>query len=398
LQYEYDVAGRRTTTAGTFARTGLPNPLTSASYNANNQVTQWGAPALSYDANGNLTSDGVNTYTWNARNVLASIAGGTSATFQYDPFGRRVSKSIGGSAQSYLYDGLNIVQELNGSNPTANLVNAGLDEIVARTYSGVTSYFLADILGNTIALTDTAGAVQTQYSYEPFGQTIATGASNTNQRQFTGRESDGTGLYFYRARYYNPVLERFISEDPIGIAGGINLYGYVGNDPSNFTDPFGLNPSPGRSGKSDCTAGGQFVCDCKGNRVGLGNPPGTDVPLGDDPVFFAAGFVAAGLTAAGAAEADEPFVPDKAWTKDAPRHVEPGTKTLEHTKYNPKTGEWEKSTVHYDGYGRQVGRTDYTNHGRSWDHPSPHYHTTEYGPGRSFGQESSPIPGEFCRR
>ena len=133
MQYEYDVAGRRTTTAGTFARTGLPNPLTSASYNANNQVTQWGATALSYDANGNLTSDGVNTYTWNARNVLASMAGGTSATFQYDSFGRRVTKSVGGSAQSYLYDGLNIVQELNGSNPTANLVNAGLDEIVART-------------------------------------------------------------------------------------------------------------------------------------------------------------------------------------------------------------------------------------------------------------------------
>src|SRR5207249_3969718 len=240
LQYEYDVAGRRTTTAGSFARTGLPNPLTSASYNANNQVTQSGATALSYDANGNLTSDGGNTYTWNARNVLASIAGGTSATFQYDPFGRRVTKSVGGSAQSYLYDGLNIVQELNGSNPTANLVNAGLDEIVGRTYSGVTSHFLADVLGNTIALTNTAGAVQTQYSYEPFGQTTATGASNTNQRQFTGRETDGTGLYFYRARYYNPTLQRFISEDPLEFGGGdTNLYAYVLNDPVLFRDPSG---------------------------------------------------------------------------------------------------------------------------------------------------------------
>src|SRR2546427_8078831 len=99
---------------------------------------------------------------------------------------------------------------------------------------------MADGLGNTMALVDGTG--QTQYTYEAFGQTTTTGSGSTNQRQYTGRENDGTGLYFYRARYYNPVIGRFISEDPLGLGGGdINFYATVGNDPINLSDPFGLD-------------------------------------------------------------------------------------------------------------------------------------------------------------
>src|SRR5687768_13807633 len=75
----------------------------------------------------------------------------------------------------------------------------------------------------------------------PFGATAVTGEASANSVAFTGRESDGTGLYYYRARYYNPTLGRFISEDPIGFAGGdANLYAYVGNDPISYKDPSGL--------------------------------------------------------------------------------------------------------------------------------------------------------------
>jgi RHS repeat-associated protein len=82
--------------------------------------------------------------------------------------------------------------------------------------------------------------VQTEYAYEPFGNMAATGESNTNPFEFTGRESDGTGLYYYRARYYHPGLQRFISEDPIGYAAGdINLFAYAGNSATNFRDPSG---------------------------------------------------------------------------------------------------------------------------------------------------------------
>jgi len=119
LTYAYDLEGRRTGVGGSHARTGTPQAASAASYNVNNQLTQWKGASLAYDANGNLTSDGTNTYTWNARNQLVTISGGASASFQYDPFGRRVSKTIGGMTQ-YLYDGANPVQELSGTSNQGN--------------------------------------------------------------------------------------------------------------------------------------------------------------------------------------------------------------------------------------------------------------------------------------
>jgi RHS repeat-associated protein len=82
--------------------------------------------------------------------------------------------------------------------------------------------------------------VQTEYTYESFGRSTVTGAINSNSYRYTGREDDGTGLYYYRARYYNPVLQRFLSEDPRGFAANdLNLYAYVGNNPTTFFDPLG---------------------------------------------------------------------------------------------------------------------------------------------------------------
>lgn len=80
-----------------------------------------------------------------------------------------------------------------------------------------------------------------QYTYEPFGFTTQTGTASTNSYKFTGREDDGTGLYYYRARYYQPRFQRFIAEDPIEFSGGsFNVYSYVANDPMNYIDPEGL--------------------------------------------------------------------------------------------------------------------------------------------------------------
>ncbi|TLY46761.1 MAG: RHS repeat-associated core domain-containing protein, partial [Gammaproteobacteria bacterium] len=99
-------------------------------------------------------------------------------------------------------------------------------------------YFLTDVLGSTLALTDTSRAIQQTYAYEPYGEVTSTGSSN-NPYQYTGRENDGTGLYYYRARYYSPSMKRFISEDPIGLGGGANSYAYVHGSPTNKRDPSG---------------------------------------------------------------------------------------------------------------------------------------------------------------
>ena len=235
LAYTYDANGRRIGMGGSLARANLPAALTSATYNVNNQLTNWAGTMMNYDANGNMTYDGATTYNWDARNRLAAFG---SISFSYDSFGRRTRNAAG---TSILYNGLSAVQELSGSTVTANLLTGlGVDEILTRTDSAGSRNFLADALGSPIALTDSTGTTQTQYAYEPFGKATASGTTNSSTFQYTGRENDGTGLYYYRARYYHPALQRFISEDPLGFLGGLNLYGYTLNSPINLTDPLGL--------------------------------------------------------------------------------------------------------------------------------------------------------------
>ncbi len=239
LIYSYDLAGRRTSMGGSLAQQELPAAISTTAYNANNQLTTWGTASLYYDANGNMTSDGTNSYVWDARNHLASMNLG-GVTFEYDGYGRRVGKTTITGTTNYLYDGANPVQELSGTTVTANLLTgSGVDERFTRTDSSGTANYLTDALGSTITLTNSSGSTLASYAYEPFGKTTVTGGSSANTYQYTGQVNDGTGVYFYRDRYYNPGLQRFVSEDPIGIAGGINLYAYVTNDPVGLFDPFG---------------------------------------------------------------------------------------------------------------------------------------------------------------
>lgn len=131
---------------------------------------------------------------------------------------------------------------LSGGVPSANLLTGlGVDQFFGRSEGTTDRYFLTGALGSTVALADSTGALTTEYTYEPFGKAAASGEASSSAFQFTGRESGGaTGLQYSRARYYNPSWGRFISEDPIGFAGGdSNLYSYVGNSPTNLTDPTG---------------------------------------------------------------------------------------------------------------------------------------------------------------
>jgi RHS repeat-associated protein len=238
----------RNSATGSFARTGLPQPIPSATYDAANELLAWNESAPSYDANGNMLSDGVHNYAWDARNHLSTIDSGSTGSFVYDPAGRRATKVISGTATNFLYDLANPVQELSGTTPTANLLTGGLDQYLTRTDSSGTANFLTDALGSTLALSDATGTVQTQYNFDPFGSTVQSGNTSANSFAYTGRESDGTGLYYYRARYYNPQLGRFVSEDPLGFGGGVNSYAYAGGNPSNFGDPSGLDYTVTQSG------------------------------------------------------------------------------------------------------------------------------------------------------
>ncbi len=246
ITYTYDAAGNRISLDRTNGASILLPESVQAAYDAANEQIQFNSttPNLSYDANGNLTSQtdasGTTNYTWDARNRLSNINGPTTtASFVYDALGRRTSKTINGVQTDYQYDGHDIVTEIGGGAVGVSYLRSlNIDEPFVRQ-STTNEYYHVDALGSTLDLTDSAGAVETTYEYEAFGKTTITGNS-TNPFQYTGRENDGEGLYYYRARYYSVRLERFISEDPIELAGGdINFYRYVWNSPSNFMDPTG---------------------------------------------------------------------------------------------------------------------------------------------------------------
>ena len=281
LTYTYDLAGSRSEVGGTWARTNLPAALSSATYDAANQILMFGGTTFTYDANGSLTDDGVRAYSWNARNQLAGLSGGATASFLYDGSGRRRAKTFSGGSTSFLYDGFNAVQELSSGSPVANMLTGlGIDEVFRRNDGSGDSDLLVDALGSSVALSDGAGTVQTSYTFEPFGATTVSGAGSANAVQFTGRENDGTGLYYYRARYYQPQLNRFVSEDPLGLAAGPNVFAYVDNHPTGFVDPYGLKPSLAFGGPPGNGPPGPTPRGPETPRPGRnsGSPPGTGAP------------------------------------------------------------------------------------------------------------------------
>ena len=245
LTYTYDGTGNRTAVGGTWSRTGQPAALSSANYNANNQQVTFGGQTLTYDLNGNLTSDGTNTYTWNARNQLVSISGGATASFGYDGVARRDVITAGSSSTYTLFDGLDPVKTQTGSASGSTtqftlLTGPGIDERHTFTDTNGTVSMVTDALGSTVALVAGAGGVATSYTYEAFGATTVTGTGTTSPYSFMGRDDEGAGLKYYRARYYNPRMQRFISEDPVSFSGGdFNVYAFVNGNPISRIDPTG---------------------------------------------------------------------------------------------------------------------------------------------------------------
>jgi RHS repeat-associated protein len=149
---------------------------------------------------------------------------------------------LNGVSAEFLYDGLNVAQQFESGRVTTYLHTLSIDESVGIATLDGSSFSVHDALGSALAVVDGAGTPTASYTYEPFGATAISGQDAGNPFQFTGRENDHLAdLYYYRARYYHPHLQRFIATDPIGVSGGdINLYAYVANNPIRYTDGLGL--------------------------------------------------------------------------------------------------------------------------------------------------------------
>lgn len=134
------------------------------------------------------------------------------------------------------YAGLN-----TSSNGQKGSPNEGKDEIPILVCSSIASLSAGGLSDDRNHRTIGSRC----YTYDPFDNTTVSGSTSANALQFTGRENDLTGLYFYRARYYSPTLQRFVSQDPIGFLGGVNLYTYTGNRPTEMRDRLGEDPITG---------------------------------------------------------------------------------------------------------------------------------------------------------
>lgn len=250
--YSYDDTGNRTNVG---YATGDHNRLLSD-----------GTYSYEYDKEGNRTrrtevaSGEVTEYQWDTRNRMTQVVTKDSAgavtkavEYTYDAYNQRVAKSVdsdGDGAETateerYVYDGEHIalVFDGEGNQLSRYLHGPQIDQVLAEeTSDGEVSWALADHQGSVRDVIDSQGTVLNHITYDSYGQvTSETNPELDFRFGYTGRERDEeTGLYYYRARYFDPAVGTFVSADPLGFgAGDSNLYSYVFNSPTNFTDPSG---------------------------------------------------------------------------------------------------------------------------------------------------------------
>jgi len=244
-------------------RTQVNTGATPENYATNtlNEYTTAGTESFQYDLDGNMlerldSSTSLKTqYQYNVKNQLTKVTmpDGTTVTFAYDVLGRRISKTVGSITTRFLWDGSELLAELDGTGKLLKSYVHGpeVDEVLYQTdyIKNETLFFHLDNLQSAVALTDVTGQVKESYTYDPYGNLTSSKDKLGNNVPlpstrilYTGREFDfETGLYFNRARYYDPSLGRFINADPKGYAAGLNLYTYVQNNPLSFRDPSGLD-------------------------------------------------------------------------------------------------------------------------------------------------------------
>lgn len=208
-------------------------------------VPSVGARTFEYDANGNLRSDGDRTYQWDAKNRLIAVTRGNDTySWSYNAFDQRVSESKNGQMiKRWVWAGGNQpAEERDGAgNVAARFYPQGFQKISYSPFQSSNFYVTKDHLGSIREVLDASGSVVSSYKYDAWGKRTSRGPANLAPFGFTGHyEHEALGLVFTLYRAYDPETGRWLSRDPIEEKGGLNLYGYVLNQPVNAIDPLGL--------------------------------------------------------------------------------------------------------------------------------------------------------------
>ena len=303
--YTLDAVGNRT--AETSSLSGI-NPI-AGTYNANDQLTS----SESYDLNGNTTQTANgNQYTYDSENhLIKMVNGSTVVTMQYDAFGNRVAKTVGAVTTQYLVDDLNptgyaqVVEELTGpigSGVVTRQYTYGLQRISENLSPSVTgnstwtpSFYGYDGFGSVRQLTNSSGVVTDSYEYDAFGNSFTKTGTTPNNYLYRGEQFDNDlGLYYLRARYYNPATGRFLSRDPEGgkawVPATLHKYLYVGGDPVNWVDPRGRDLTGYAINTKRAIGGVQILnaISC-GVSIGISLSGGSlSLAFGDSPKLFVA--------------------------------------------------------------------------------------------------------------
>jgi YD repeat-containing protein len=230
--YQFDPLNRLTAAANpgaaseSYSYDGAGNRLSSASggyaYDFTGRLTAGEGYSFTYDNNGNVISraggNGTTTYSYDFENHLIAIQlpNGSTATYLYDALGRRIQKNAGGTVTNYLYDGPHILLEMNasGAMQARYTHGPGIDQMLTMERGGQTYFYHSNAIGSVVMLTDGSSNPACNYTCDSFGRTQAC-SGVTNPFAYAGRENDAeSGLYYMRARYYDPAVGRFLSVDP----------------------------------------------------------------------------------------------------------------------------------------------------------------------------------------
>ncbi len=249
LSYTYDAVGNRLGKTANGIGVGY-------TYDANDRMLTEGAKSFGYDANGNTVSAGGQTLRYDFEDrLVATQLNGVAVTFAYDADGNRIRKIADGNVTSYLPETVfapyaQVAEEREGvtgrlaARYDTGVALSRVDRYPAGGGTAVSSYFLQDGQGSTVALTDGGGVLTDSYGYDTFGNPTHLAGGAANSFLFNGQQFDEeTGLYYLRARYYAPGQGRFLTHDPVMGGGGdptsLHRYLYAACNPVNFVDPSG---------------------------------------------------------------------------------------------------------------------------------------------------------------